>query len=241
MKRIITIFVSLLMICGCALADESVLVVSGSGSVSMEAEQAGISLGVSLEGSDLTGLQQNVNDRVSAICKELIDAGLPEESISTNRIYINPVYNYDAVASFPAMSSSSNGSRISGYSIDNSLYIRTDEIDKLGEYIDAAFAAGANSFDSISFGLKDDRQANLKALELAVQNARRKAEVMAAAAGKELGEVIEIRESGTYSAVNTAEKAVMYDTVSASAAAGTTVRASQVEINASVEITYELK
>lgn len=228
MKRVFILMLALLMLLSCcAYADEGSITVSGSAAVNLEADCVSAVLGVNLSGTDLTALQGQANATMDAVCAALIEVGLEEKNISTNSIYISPdYYNSDG--------------RSQGYTIDNSLTIQTDEIDKLGAYIDAAFAAGANTLNSINFSAKDDSAARKLALENAVKDAAAKAEIIAAAAGHTLGEIEEIIESGVYSYARSSYDGWNY-AVTEGAAAGTTVRAAQVVVNASIQITYELK
>lgn len=234
MKKIVAVCMVLALCLSCAaLADESELVVNGTGVVYMQADQASATLGVSINGEDLAELQTQANETVLAICEALKQAGLDEKNISTNSIYMYPRYDY-----------SGEIERIVGYSITNSLTIRTDEMDRIGAYIDAAFAAGANTFDSINFTVKDDREERDQALRLAVEDARAKAEVIAAASGQTLGQVLEIREGSDESSYyyNDYDGGMRFAvTEDASSAGGTTVRAAQVSVSAKVQISYELK
>lgn len=242
MKRVLLLCMALMMLLALpAQADESTLVVSGSGTVYMEADCVSATVGVELGGEDLTSLQQQVNATVQAVCEALEAAGLDEKSISTNQFYVSPRYDYDS-GSGMFRGSGEPQELIVGYTISNTLSIRTDDIDRIGAYIDAAFAAGANTFGSISFSVKDDTRARAQALELAVQDARAKAEIIAAAAGKQLEGIEQICEGGVSSyAKNASATMWSYDGAVAESAAGTTVRASQVVVSADIQITYELK
>lgn len=235
MKRIIAVLLTLILLLGCgALADESTLVVNGSASVCLEADCVSAVLGVSLSGKDLTSLQQQVNSTVEAICAALVGAGMNEKDIATNYIYISPNYNYGM--------SSTGEPEFNGYTIENSLSIQTDQIEMLGTYIDAAFAAGANSFNSINFSAKDDAEARKLALEMAVKDAWEKAEIIAAASGMSIDRIEEIREGGISSYSKGAYDAANgYAVMESAAEVGTTVRASQVLVSADVQITYEMK
>ena len=233
MKKVFAILLAMIVLCcATALADESELTVSGIGKVYMVADQASASLGLTITGDDLTQLQQQANETVAAICEALQKVGLDEKNISTNYIFISPRYDY-----------SDETEKVVGYNVTNSLTIVTDRIDQIGAYIDAAFAAGANTFDSISFSAKDDSAARKQALELSIVDAREKAEVIAAASGKTLGDVIEIRENNENSYYYSSMSGGVNFMQSEAAAAdtGTTVRASQVEVSAGIEITYALK
>lgn len=240
MKRIFALlFAVMMMVCGAAFADEGSITVSGSAVVSLDADCVSAVLGVNLSGSDLTALQQQANSTIDAICNALISAGLDENNISTNAIYINPDYNYNSGF---ALSRGSDDSAVQGYAIDHSLTIQTDEINQLGTYIDAAFAAGANSLNSINFSAKDDSAARKLALEKAVADAANKAEIIAAAAGKTLGNVEEIIESGVYSYARSSYDGWNYAAEgSASLSAGTSVRGAQISVTANIQMKYELK
>lgn len=235
MKRIISFFlvVSMLVFCS-ALAELPAvggqLNVSGTGTIYIEADRVKASLGITLTGKDLAELQKDANSRISGICDALINAGLEEEGISTNYIYISPRYNY-----------SGETEEMVGYTVNSSLTLITKNIDSIGEYIDVAFEAGANTFDSISFSISDDSQARQKALELAVQDAQQKAGVIAAAAGKELGNIVRIEEGegGSYSYYNSVNGIMMEASDSASAGS-TTIRAAHIEVTANVAISYDL-
>lgn len=231
MKRIFAAILALLLLFGGAMAEMDSLKVTGTGTVYMMADRASASLGVTMTGEDLGELQQQVNETVSAICAALQEAGLDEKDISTNYIYISPRYDY-----------SGEMERMVGYSINNSLTISTERIDSIGTFIDAAFSAGANTFDSIEFTVKDDTAARKQALELAVKDAMDKAEVIAGAAGRELGGIVEISEgaqqdyyyNSSYGSARYAESA------SGAKDVGTTVRAAQVNVTATVGVTYAL-
>ena len=231
MKRILALMIAMLLLCSGALAEVESLKVTGTGTVYMQADRASASLGVTMTGEDLGELQKQVNEAVSAICAALQEAGMDEKDISTNYIYISPRYDY-----------SGEMERMVGYSINNSLTISTENIDSIGAYIDAAFAAGANTFDSIEFTVKDDTQARKQALQLAVEDAMAKAEVMANAAGRSLGGIVEINEGGQqdYYYNSSAGSARYAESAAGAMDVGTTVRAAQVKVTATVGITYAM-
>lgn len=236
MKRIFALVLAALMLLGVsAMAEENKpaeLNVTGSGTVYMAADIATASLGVCLNGEDLETLQKQANETIGAICAAMQEGGLADQDISTNYIYISPRYDY-----------SSDMEQIVGYSITNSMTIRTDKIDMIGAYIDAAFAAGANSFDSIDFTVSDDSAARRQALELAVQDARSKAETIALASGKTLGDMLRVAEGSQqdYAFYNSTSGSVAYAREEAADAGfGSTVRAAQVKVTADVQISYEL-
>ena len=230
MKKII-LFVLMIALLLSGMAFAATMDVSGTGTVMVEADIVKISLGVSLIGKDLAETQQQMNQTVENVCKALMAQGVVEKDISTNYFYISPQYDYNAVR---------GDEKLAGYSVNNSLSIVTESIDTVGALIDAAFAAGANSFDSIEFSAKDDTDAQNRALELAVQNAMGKAKVIAAASGKQLGEIVFIdAANAAYSYSNAGSMTEEY-AKAADTATGTTVRAAKLAVTANIKISYEL-
>ena len=231
MKKVLSIVLAMLMLIGASALAEKTLNVTGSGTVYLDADIAYASLGVSYTGADLSVIQQQANETIEAVCQAMEEVGLDAKNISTDNINIYPMYDY-----------SKNESKLTGYRIDERLSIHTEDIDALGAYIDAAFAAGANTFDSITFSVKDDSQAKKDALKKAVQDAREKAEVIAEASGEEIDSVITISENAQYSYYNRDTKAYTAD-IAPMAAEGsaTTVRVAQINVSADVQISYRLK
>ncbi len=226
MKRMICLALALVMLLTSAALAENTITVSGGAVVNVAADVAYVRLGVYLNDADVTTAMQLANERIDAICAVLSENGIDEKCISTDYLYISPMYDY---------SDDGNG-EITGYSVNNGLLIEISDVDSVGNIIDVAFAAGANNFDSVTFSLKNKSEARDEALRLAVEEAAHKAEVLAEASGKQLGNVISISESDDtyYSTDSYAESAVSTDKA-------TTVRASQASVSAQVSICYELE
>ena len=107
--------------------------------------------------------------------------------------------------------------------------------------IDAAFAAGANTLDGISFSAEDTSAAKTESLNKAVAEAKAKAETLAAASGLSVTGIAAINEGGTYSYANTSGNFAA-DTVEADAkeySGSTVVQAAKVIVNATVNVTFE--
>lgn len=229
MNRVIAIILAVLIVLAAPAAlAEGTIVVQGVGSVKVKSNRAGICLGVRETDRELSAAQSRVNEKIAAIVEALKGMGLAEEAITTNGIGIYPNYNYD------------EGETISGYTASNTLYVSVADVDNTGAYIDAAFAAGANSLDYVEFSAVETDEAAAKALQLAVDSAREKAQVLADAAGVKLGGILEIRDvdspgfvSGDFYAKTTE--------VEADAGAGTGVLAGMQSVVATVSITFALE
>ncbi len=99
--------------------------------------------------------------------------------------------------------------------------------------IDAAVEAGANQVNGPSLAVADQAKLYRQALEKAVADARGSAQVLAAAAGRSLGRVTSIVESGGSGPVPLYAKAAAADS-------GTPIEAGTQETTAQVTVTYVL-
>ena len=215
---------------GAALAEGTKLTVSGSGTVLVESDLAVVTVGVREASTDVLVAQSTVNEKIAAIKQALLDAGAKESEINTDSINIYANYDY-----------SDNTEVIVGYTANNTLSVRTTDIDNVGALIDAAFAAGANTLDNVQFTVQDDSEAREQALTKAVEDARRKAEVLAAAAGLQIASIESIAESGVYTYDSMRNYAMMDEAATESGGAGTLVQAALVSVDASVSMEFELQ
>jgi uncharacterized protein YggE len=106
-------------------------------------------------------------------------------------------------------------------------------LDGAGALIDAAVAAGANTVYGPTLSRSDADALYRQALAKAVDDAKARAEILAKAAGRSLGRVTAIAESGSAPPVPSAAKA-------SAAQDSTPVVSGSEETTASVSITFEL-
>ena len=227
-KLIVAAFAALLtlVMCASALAENPTLTAQGIGIVRFDADCASIMLGVREVSEDVATAQSTVNEKLAKVVAALKEAGVQESDIQTSSISLYPQYDYDQV-----------NSPIVGYSAENMITVNTTDIDGVGRYIDLAFEAGANTFNDISFSARDTSAQKDRALELAVENARAKAETMAKAAGMKLGDLVRIAENDDAYYANDVSYAKAEE---ADAAGGTQVYASRLQVSATVTIEYSL-
>lgn len=234
MKKMFAMLLCLVILAlgtGAALADGTALSVTGNGTVLVESDLAIVTVGVQETSKDVLEAQSTVNEKIAAIKQALLDAGVEESEINTDSINIYANYDY-----------SDNTEVIVGYTARNSLSVRTADMDNVGSLIDAAFVAGANTLDNVQFTVQDDTQAREQALTMAVEDARRKADVLASAAGLQVASIERISEGGV--SVYDSMRNYAADTVMAaeeSGGAGTLVQAALVSVDATVSMEFELQ
>lgn len=210
-----------------AFADAPTITVTGSATVTMKPEVATIRLGVSEQSETVLDGQQKCNKTISAIVEAMRAKGVADSDISVGYLSIYTNYNYDTVPY-----------QVIGYNASHQLVIKTTEVEKAGELIDAALEAGANQVDGIEFGPLDNSEAYKKALSLAIQNATEKAQFIAAGYGKVVDEMKEMTEDGyAYGGV----PGGMYAKMENDAGGGTHVLTGELEVTATINVQYTLK
>ena len=232
MRKTIALFFVLVMILGISSAmAEQTITVNGNGETLVTADTAVVSVGVSVRKKDALEAQSAANEVIASIRAALAGAGLKEEDINTGYISLYAVYDY-----------SKDVEEIVAYSASSSLAIKVTDMGRVGEVIDLAFGAGANTLDGVSFSVADDTAARKESLKAAVEDAKEKAAVLAEAAG--LGEIeIQSIEEGTVFNYDSGVNNFSRKTYGEEAAmdAPTVVQAAKICVSAGVTVTFRVK
>lgn len=88
--------------------------------------------------------------------------------------------------------------KVPRFSANHQLRITTRDLDGVGRLTGEILASGDMTFQSVSFGLDRQEEGGDRAREAAVRDARRQAEIYAAAAGVTLGRLLEIRDGSVH-------------------------------------------
>ena len=206
------------------------IAVTGTAEVSAPPDRAMVSLGAVVEVKNALDAQKQIAQVMQRVIKDVKAQGIPEEKIRTAGLALNPIYAHPA----PKAGQEPEAPRIVGYRASNTVRVQVDDMERVGAVIDAGITAGANQLNSLSFDLRDDLKFRKQALQLAAQEARSKAEAIAAALNLQLGEVIEVREEGGQPAYSAERR------FAAPAAAATPVQPGQLQVNAGVTVRFRI-
>jgi uncharacterized protein YggE len=206
--------------------------VQGEGVVQVEPDRAHINLGVTTEAPSAEEAQIKNANNMRNILAALGELGIKDDAIETSYFNVYPVYRYDQ----------ERGNQLTGYRVSNTVSVTLDKLSMVGEAIDSAIKAGATNVDSVNFTLADEKPWLNEAMVLAVENARKKAELLASAAGVKLGPVMIIRDPSTqfqpYSMGK--EMRMMAMAAAGDASSVTPIAPGKLEIRAVVEMVYAL-
>jgi uncharacterized protein YggE len=161
--------------------------VTGTGRATVRPDLADLRLGVSITSPTVESARGASAAALTAVLGKLKALGVEDADLRTSIVSVSPQYDYSREGAPP---------RLSGYNFTNLVAATLRDVDRLGDAIDAALTAGATNIDRIDFRVADQTAAEKSARELAVADARTKAETFAAAAGVTIAGVAAISEGG---------------------------------------------
>ena len=199
------------------------LTVTGEGRAEAVPDLAVVTLGVTTQGATAAAALAENSARLSAVLARLRAAGVADRDLQTSGLSLGPRYDYG----------DNRPPRLAGYEATNQLAVRVRALDTLGAILDAAVTDGANTLGGLAFSLSDPQAARDAALAAAVAEARRRAAIMAEAAGVTLGPVLSISEQVAFAGPQPMPRMAMAD-----AAPAVPVAAGEVGYAATVTIVY---
>lgn len=163
--------------------------VTGVGEMRVEPDYALVRLGVQTDADTASEALDQNSTQMGELIEALRDAGIPANNIQTQTVRLNPRYE-----SRP----NNNNLNLVGYTAYNIVEVQTEDLDALGDLLDQAVTAGANTIETISFQSDNTDEQVDQVRELAVQNARHKAEELARLTNATLGSIVEVQEMSTF-------------------------------------------
>ena len=159
------------------------ITVNGTGSVTTVPDRATFTFGADARAATAKAAIAQANDSADAIVAALKKDGVAAADLQTSQISLNP-------------QTSDDGTRVTGY-VASSSVTATTSIASAGPLVDAAVDAGATSVSGPSLSRADTDALYRDALKQAVDDARTKAQALAAGSGLTLGTVRSVVEGGS--------------------------------------------
>ena len=162
------------------------ITVVGDSEARIAPDTAVITFSVVTQGKAALDAQQE-NARKSEAVRTAVEAvtGDLKAEIKTSDYNLTPERDYD-----------SDLPKIAGYEVRNTVTVSVKDLDHVGQIIDAATKAGANSVEGIAFVLGEASPAQGTALSLATEQAMAKAESIAKSLNGHIVRVVETNEGG---------------------------------------------
>jgi uncharacterized protein len=156
------------------------ITVTGVGTITSVPDEAAFTIGAQTQGSTAREALNANSEQMRRVIDAVKAVGVDKSDIKTQDVSVSANYVDEG--------------RIDSYSARNSVLVTIRNLSKAGSILDAASNAGANEVYGPTLSRSDEEKLQEKALSSAVDDARAKAEVLADAAGVQLGRVTAITE-----------------------------------------------
>lgn len=156
--------------------------VSGEGKVVVIPDQAVVSMGVREEGFNLKQVQEQVNQKMASLSKNLKELGIKEKDIKTTG------YNY-----YPDYQDKNK------YTAYATVQVVVREMEQVSRVLDLIGTLGLDNVSGPSFGLSDEllETTTKEARTIAIDKAKQKAEELSGLSGMRLGRIVNVSEGGS--------------------------------------------
>jgi uncharacterized protein len=204
-----------------------VVVTSGEGLVQAVPDRAWITITAESRAGNPRDAQRRNAEAMTPVIDKLRTAGISSDAIRTIGYDLQQEWDYV------------NNQRTSrGYVARNTIDVRVDSIDRVGELLEMAIGSGATSVGGVRFDLKNRAKLERDALRLAVEDARARADAAAAGAGRSIDRVLRIDAQSGGAPVPMPRVAMLREQAASEAPP---IAAGQMEILVHVTLTSALK
>jgi uncharacterized protein YggE len=169
---------------GAAPAAEGGITVGGSGSATAVPDRGSFSFGVQSPAKTAAAALAANAKAAASVGAALKRAGIAAADLQTAQVSLDPRNTDD-------------GSAIAGYTASTTVTAQLRDLGRAGAVVDAAVAAGADSFSGPALSTADTAALYAKALQAAIADARAKAQVVADAAHLSLGRIASVEEGSS--------------------------------------------
>ena len=215
--------------------DINTLTVQGVAEFDTAPDEAIISFAIETQDMDVKVAQDENRKKANSVMQALALVGITKDQIETTYYNIHKIKEWDHERKKQVDK---------GYRVTNTMKVTFNDLNKVGDVIDAVVKAGVNRVNDISFKLSNKKQAEVKAeaLRLAAQNAKIKAESLALGAGVTLGKVRTVQEEAfDYYPVRTyGKEMVMAAGMDEEGIPPTPISPEQVHIQVKVKVVYTI-
>ncbi len=220
------------------------LSVQGTGNASSAPDQSDISFTVTKTATTLQEAQNQANTFTNKIVSDLQKIGVAKKDIQTNNYNSYPNYNDNnggvGIVQPQAINPQSNSQTIISYTVSEDVDITIHSTDKANQVIDTITKDGAENISGPNLSFSDTKQQDLEnqARTNAIDNAKGKAQSMAAAAGIHLGKITNIQE-GDQNPYPIIRPLMMNATAGAAKSVPTQINPGQNSVTSTITLTYE--
>lgn len=216
---------------------------SGEGKVLAKPDIAAISFSIVTEAKTSKEAQNQNSEKSKKVFDFLKSQEIDEKDTKTTGYNVYPQYNYSKPCPLGVPENSYypcvGEQKISGYQVNQLFEVKVRDLGKVSTILDGLVTAGANQVNSLGFKVDNEEKLKEEAREMAIKDAKRKAEQLEGELGINLGKIVNYNEGGYYPVYFKAE--VARDQAGGYGEGGPSIPVGENEIIVNVTITYQIK
>jgi len=177
--------------------DTNTISVTGEAERTMIPDIATFSLAVRVEGADVTVVQIEAAEKNNAIVAFLKEQGIAETDIRTMSYNLTPRYRFESAVCTPTFCPPSRSVQ-DGFEVYQALEVKVRDISQAGDLLAGVGEVGATDISGLMFTIDDRSALAAEAREVAISDAKEKAEALATALGVRLVRLVGFYEDEGY-------------------------------------------
>lgn len=202
--------------------------VQGEGKIKVIPDEACITISQETKGLIAVDVKKTNDSKIDAILKFIKKMNIPQTDYLTQRVALNPSYDYDK--------------KQQEYIASQTISILLKDLTKYDVLMDGLIKAGVNKIDNVEFKTSKLLQLQSDARKLAIKNAKLKAEDFVSVLGQKIGKAYSISDNSH----NFNPQPVLYAsmksaTINDFSATNETLAAGEIEVLVNVNISFVLE
>lgn len=222
---------------------------SGEGKIFAVPDIAAISFSIVTEASTSKVAQDQNSEKSKKIVEFLKNQNIEDKNIKTTGYNVYPQYSYPrpllrqgfegqalAPESYPEYYDSNP--KITGYQVSQSFEVKIRDLEKVSAVLDGLVTTGANQVNNLGFKVDNEEELKEQARELAIKDAKEKANKLKKQLDIRLGKIVNYNEGGYYPMYFKTEA---LDSRGGVGGGGPEIPVGENEIVVNVTITYQIR
>lgn len=201
--------------------------VSGEGKVKTAPDQAAIAVSIETKGIKAAQVKAENDKKMDAILKFIKKAALAKEDFQTQRVSLQPNYDYEK--------------KKHNYVATQSLQILLKDLSKYDELMEGLVNEGINRIDNVEFKSSKMKQLQSDARKLAVKDAKSKAEDFVSVLEQKVGKAILISDNSQSYTPQPRMYAMKTMAMDGAEAPRETLAVGEIEITTNVSVSFMLE
>lgn len=188
MLRLLLVTSALLGMSSISMAEGNLrhITVAGSAELRVEPDIATFNFLIQERGKDIPALKQSVDAKINKLLKVIEQLQVADKDVTAVQLRIQPQYDWQ-----------NNKQTFLGYSVSREVVVKLRKLEHYAKLLDGAVASGVTQTGDVVMSSSRKDELEREAMQLAVAQAKTKAQLLANSAGVPLGAVYSVEEVST--------------------------------------------